>query len=284
MLTRFTYLLFIISIIVGSTSCNPEPKNNEKKISVSIEPQKYLLEKLVGDKYKINTAIPSGSNPETYDPSPSEMVNIGKSQIYFKIGNLGFENTWLNNISLNTPNLEIIDCSKGISILKDDHGHANGDPHIWSSPKTILQIARNMYNAVTEEDPSNKKFYLENFRQVEKQVQDTDSIIKLYLKDAPSKSFIIYHPSLSYFAKDYELNQYSIEFEGKSPTPKQLAELIRLAKKENIKVIFIQKEYDVKNAEVIAKEIGAKIVQINPLSYNWDQELIDISKSIAGAE
>lgn len=262
-------------------SCNSTTKNDDRTLSVSIEPQKYLLEQIVGDKYKINTAIPSGSNPETYDPSPSQMVNIGKSKIYFKIGNLGFENAWLKNISVNSPSLKIVDCSDGISIIKDDHGHANGDPHIWSSPKTVLSIATNMYNNVSEIDPQNKDYYLKRFQTVEKSILETDSIIKQTLNGAPTKSFVIFHPALSYFANEYELNQYSIEVDGKNPTPKQLADLIKKAKKDNVKVVFIQKEYDIKNAEPVANEIGAKIIQINPLSYDWDEELINIAKAIA---
>lgn len=277
------HLLYILILSISAfQACTPQKKSDEKILSVSIEPQKYLLEKLVGNKYIVNTAIPVGSNPETYDPSPSQMVNIGKSEMYFKVGNLGFENTWLKNISVNNPDMNIVDCSQGIQTIQDDHGHPNGDPHIWSSTKTALTVSTNMYNALIAHDPKHKDYYLDKFKTLEKTIQQTDSIIKSYIAEAPCKSFIIYHPALSYFAEQYGLHQYSIEVDGKNPTPKQIAELVKKAKQENIRVIFIQEEYDLKNAEPIANETGAKIVVINPLSYKWDQELIKIAKSVAG--
>lgn len=276
---QLIYILAIISL--GLTSCSSPAKPDEKTLSVSIEPQKYLLEKIVGDKYSVNVAIPSGSNPETYDPSPSQMVNIGKSQLYFKIGNMGFENTWLQNIANNNSHMSIVDCSIGIETIHDDHGHAHGDPHIWSSPQTALIMSKNMYNAMITLDPKHKDQYLTRFAELEKTIQQTDSIIQSYIADAPSKSFIIFHPALSYFAEQYGLKQLSIEIEGKAPTPQQMAQIIKQAKNENVKVVFIQEEYDMKNAEPIAKETGAKLVSINPLAYEWNEELIKIAKAIA---
>lgn len=278
------YTLVLLFIILPA--CKPRHTSTEKSLSVSIEPQKYFLKAIVGNKYTINTAIPAGSNPESYDPSPSQMVNIGKSLIFFKVGNLGFENTWLNNISINNPDLQIVDCSVGIPIITDGHGHKGhnhqgSDPHIWSSPSTALIISKNMYNSMIELDANNRDYYLERFKELERVILKTDSTIQSYLAEAPSKSFIIFHPALSYFADQYGLTQYSIEVDGKNPTPQQMSELIKQAKKDNVKVVFIQEEYDEKNAEPIAKELGANIVSINPLSYSWNEELIKIAKAIA---
>ncbi len=281
------YIIYTLSLLlVTLLGCKPPHTHTENALSVSIEPQKYFLEAIVGNKYTVNTAIPSGSNPESYDPSPSQMVNIGKSKMFFKVGNLGFENTWLNNISINNPDLQIVDCSVGIPIIMDDHGHAGhshegSDPHIWSSPSTALIISKNMYNSIVGLDPKHTNYYLERYKNLEKVILTTDSTIQSYLSEAPSKSFIIFHPALSYFADQYGLNQYSIEVDGKTPTPQQMSNLIQEAKKDNVKVIFVQEEYDQKNAEPIAKELGAEIVSINPLSYSWNEELIKIAKAIA---
>ena len=288
-----SFIKQLIFILIASgiiLSCNSKMKEDSKPIlSVSIEPQKFFLDTLVGDKYEINTVIPLGSNPETFDPSPSQMVKVGKSKAYYQIGKFGFENTWLNNIKYNNPEMLVVDCSQGISILEDshehddshEHSHPDGDPHIWSSTKTALTVAKNMYNSLVQLDKDNQNFYLDNYIILERRINKTDSIVRSYLKDAPSKSFIIYHPALSYFANDFGLNQMTIEVEGKAPTPRQLSQLIQRAKKENVKVVFIQAEFDQKNAEVVANEIGAKIVPLNPLSYNWDKEMINIAKALA---
>jgi len=283
---KYIPLSILCAIVLGLFySCKPSKTNNENMLSVTIEPQKYFLEAIVGNKFSVNTAIPSGANPESYDPSPSQMVNISKSKIYFKVGNMGFENSWLNNIGANNPHLKIVDCSVGIAqIIDEGHGHHGADPHIWSSPKGAASISKNMYNALIEYDSKNRDYYLERYKDAEKIIQQTDSIIRYYLDQVPSRSFIIYHPALSYFSNEYSLKQYSIEVDGKSPSPQQLAQLIKEAKKDNVKVIFLQPEFDRKNAETIAKELNAKIVPINPLSYNWSEELINIAKAIAQKE
>lgn len=92
---------------------------------------------------------------------------------------------------------------------------------------------------------------------------------------------MIYHPSLTYFAEEFGLEQLPIEADGKEPSPKQLKELIKTARNENVKVIFVQREFDIKQAETIAKEIGITPVEIAPLSYDWGQEMIHIAKSLA---
>lgn len=280
-MTRYIiYTLLLMTTAISSQSCKPKSLQKDKVLSVSIEPQRFFLEALVGDKFSVNTTIPAGSNPETYDPAPSQMVNIGKSAIYFKVGNMGFENTWLNNISNNNPAMTIVDCSVGIPHIHDAGHHGDCDPHIWSSPKSASIISKNMYNALIESDPQNRDYYLKNYTALEKNIQKTDSIIRSYLDSSTHKAFIIYHPALSYFADQYSLKQYSIEVDGKAPSPQQVAQLIQQARKDNVKVVFLQEEFDTKNAETIAKELNADLVSINPLSYNWDQELIKIAKAI----
>ena len=94
------------------------------------------------------------------------------------------------------------------------------------------------------------------------------------------RTFMIYHPALSYFARDYGLKQISIEEGGKEPSPAHLKKLIEESKKDSVKVIFVQQEFDLKNAKLIAKETGIRIVPINPLSYHWQEEMEQIAKAL----
>lgn len=274
-----------ISILLLST-CTTSQKQ-EQILTVSIEPQRYFLEQIVGDKFIVNTLVPSETSPEAYDPPPSVMVAMAKSPLYFKVGDLGFEKAWSKTLVSNNPNTKIIDCSHGISLLANDtrclHGHIHKeDPHVWSSPKSMLAFTRNIYQAMIEFDIANTSYYTSNFEKLTAHIKATDSIITDILKTASSRSFIIYHPALSYFAHDYNLTQHAIEFEGKSPTPPHLKSLIEKAKREHIRAVFIQRGFDQKNAEIIAQETGAKLFIINPLAYQWDEELIRIAKIITG--
>ncbi|MDD3787312.1 MAG: zinc ABC transporter substrate-binding protein [Petrimonas sp.] len=287
---KITYLLLISTIVFAG--CKTEQKN-DNVLSVTIEPQRFFLEKIVGEAYKINVIVPPGTSPETYEPTPAMMMDLGRSKMYFKVGALGFENAWSKSLAENNPDVTVVDCSRDIGLIYGTHNHDHEaddhdahadlpDAHVWSSPKTAAIFAENMYKALVFSDAENVETYKTNFDALKQIINQTDSSITALLSDIPSRSFIIYHPALSYFARDYGLEQHSIEFEGKSPSPAQIKELVDLAKREDIKVIFVQQGFDAKNAEVVANEIGAKVYKINPLAYEWDKELIRIAKILAG--
>ncbi len=290
---HYIFLLTLLSFI----GCNLAD-NNKSTVSVTIEPQRYFAEKIVGDNYNVNTIVPPGTSPETYDPTPSQMVALGKSDLYFKVGYLGFENAWGETLAENNTGVVVVNTSNEIPLIEgenlenvigghqhhDGHNHQGVDPHVWSSPKSALIMAENMLNAVVMADVENQKLYRKNFKTLQSEIVETDKIITSLLENAPVKSFIIYHPALAYFARDYNLTQYSIEFEGKSPSPQQLKQMIDFAREQGVKNIFVQKGFDTKNAESLAKEIGASIHSIDPLSYNWSEELINIAEILSKNE
>lgn len=306
---KYLYIVLLPALIMACTSGRQNNDAGKKRVfTVTIEPQRYFLDRIAGETpFTVNTLVPPGSSPETYEPAPSVMIDLGKSDIYFMVGGLGFENAWSQHLSKNNPNVTIVDCSEGIDLMKgfdpdhgsghdsehshqrhaaDDHGHAHShgalDPHVWSSPGTVKSIAGNMLKALVKADPDNEETFRANYNEFSVKIHQTDSLIRDLLKDAPSKSFIIYHPSLGYFAREYGLQQYSIEFEGKSPSPSQIKEIVDIARKEKINTVFIEKGFDSKNASVIAKEIGAKVFEIDPLRYEWDEELVRIATILAG--
>lgn len=291
---KYSGIFIIITLLLAACHSASDKKDGaEKKVlTVTIEPQRFFLESIAGDQFSVNTLVPPGANHETYEPPPSVMVDLGKSDIYFKVGDLGFENAWTVRLAKNNPDLIIVDCSEGIERIEGDchhdhssdhahdHSHA-GDPHVWTSPGVVKIFSRNMLDALIENDPENAGFYQANFEKLTGKVNATDSIIRSVLGQTPVKGFIIYHPALGYFADEYGLTQYSIEFEGKNPSPSQMRNLVDTARKERINTIFVQQGFDMKNAEVIAKEIGAEVYEINPLAYEWDQELIRMATLLA---
>ena len=138
-------------------------------------------------------------------------------------------------------------------------------------------FTKNMLEALVKADPANEPLYLSNYEMLTQKINTTDSTIQALLQNAATRAFIIYHPALGYFARDYGLHQYSIEFEGKNPSPSQVKQLVDLARKEKINTVFIQRGFDAKNARVIADEIDADLFEIDPMSYKWDEELIRIA-------
>ncbi|GHV59860.1 zinc ABC transporter substrate-binding protein [Bacteroidia bacterium] len=282
---RFTLIL----LALGLVACSGQPIQ-ENRIMVTIEPQRYFAEQLADSLFEIMTMVPVGSSPESYDPTPREMMQLAKSKAYFCIGHIGFENAWLHRLKSNHPQVRFFDNSKGIHWISGDHhhhdaidndSHSHIDPHTWPSPVEARMIAQNMFAALSKIDPKHTDTYRENLERLLLEIDETDQIVRSYLSHSSQKSFIIYHPALTYFARDYGLTQYAIETEGKEPSPEQLKQLVDLAKKESIRTVFIQQEFDRKNAEIIARETGCRLEVINPLSYHWREEIIRIAKILS---
>jgi len=292
-INKSIYALLIGLLCLSLNSCI-SGKKDKPVITVTILPLKYFADQIVGNKIDVMCMVPAGSNPESYDPSPNQLVSLSKSKAYLAVGDLGFELAWLNKLQQNQPALKIYKTSKDIHLIdngkecNESHSHVESgshfgpDPHTWSSPKTARVIALNILTAIIDTDPENEKLYRKNFVRLIKEIDQTDSFLSKKLKPLKSRSFLIYHPALTYLARDYGLNQFSVEFNGKEPTPQHLKGLIDVAKKNHIGVIFIQKEFDSKNAQILAQESGCKIAVIDPLSYQWSQGLIKIATVLAG--
>ena len=260
----------------------------ENIITVTIEPQRYFAEQLADSLFRIECMVPAGTSPETYDPTPAQMAKLARSKAYFRIGHIGFEEVWIDKLKQNYPQMPFFDNSEGISLIASEHSHSVNhaheqgiDPHTWSSPKAARRIVQNMYEALVKIDPENKSRYAGNLQQMLEQIDTLDEKVTQLLSNSSQKAFIIYHPALTYFARDYGLTQYSIEADGKEPSPELLKTLMETAKEKGIKTVFVQQEFDRKNAELVAKETGCRLITINPLSYDWEKEIVHIAQALS---
>ncbi len=283
-------LLIFLCCSILIASCTTHQKQTEPTLTVTIEPLRYFTETIVGEKFKVVSMVPDGVSPETYDPTPQQLVALSKSKAYLQIGHIGFEQSWIKKLQDNTPNLPFYDTSKGINLIHatcghthHTHEHAGIEPHTWNSTINAHIIAENIYNAVSEIDPANASYYKNRLDSLNQIIVETNEIVQKYLADA-DKTFMIYHPALTYFARDYGLTQISIEEAGKEPSPSHLQELIKTCKQNGTRIIFVQKEFDMHNAQMIAKEIGVEVVSINPLNYHWKDEMIQIAKTLSHSE
>ena len=279
-------LIYILTLLVLSACNNTSPKDERSLLTVTIEPLRYFTEAIGGDYFQIISMVPKGSNPESYDPAPQQLIDLSKSQAYFRIGYIGFEQSWMKKLEANAPNMKVFDTSKGIDLIQGeghwhgDHFHEGGvEPHTWNSTKNASIIADNICQALCELDTEHQAYYKHRTDSLKKLFDQTDKEIRSLLEEADS-TFLIYHPALSYFARDYGLKQISIEENGKEPSPAQLKNLIETCRKEKVHVIFVQQEFDQRNAQLIADELGVSIVSINPLSYDWREEMLHVAKAL----
>ncbi len=281
--------LEILFALTGCAGQKTKKEDNMPTISVTIEPLRYFTEAIAGDKFKVASIVPKGSSPETYDPTPQQLVSLNKSEAYLRIGYIGFEHTWMDKLRANAPNMQVFDMSKGIDLIhenEDDrkeegHSHEGGiEPHIWNSAENALIISQNIYDALCQLDSANNLYYAHRLDSLQKIIRQTDLRVRELLQDADS-AFMIYHPALSYYARDYGLLQIPIEKGGKEPSPAYLRHLIRQAREHGVRVVFVQPEFDMRNAQLIADETKTKIVPINPLNYDWQNEMITLSKALS---
>jgi len=283
-------LLLAIAAIFGS--CSSKKTQNEepsKFITVSILPQKTFVKKITGDDFVVNVLIPPGTSPAAYTLLPSQLEEISKSAIWFRIGYIGFEQSWQDKIAQANSKMKVVDLSEGLDLIaqvKEQHGdhfHLSGvDPHIWLSPVLVKEMAKRILDEVSKLNPEQSVKYKTNYLEFVKEIDQLNIEIASKLKPFEGRKIIVFHPSLSYFARDYGLLQYSLESGGKEPTPQRMKELIDISKKENIKVMYIQGELDRDHARVFAEEVGGQIIQVRPLDPAWAENLMEMTNIFVG--
>lgn len=281
----FLWLMVLLSGLLlhacGSASHTPDSR---KVVTVSLPPQKFLLDRIVGDRMEVRCLLGQGSDPESYEPGMSQMLNLEKSVAYFRIGHIGFEDAIIDKVKQACPDLEIFDNSKGVSYVFGTHGDESPDevdPHIWSSPANVRIIAANMLRAAVSVDSVNAPYYEANFRRLMATVDSVDHVVGEMVEAAPSRSFVVWHPSLSYFARDYGLKQISLGAEHKESSVGDLRQRVGLAKESGARIFFMQQDVDSRAAQSIVSETGLKAVSVNPLNYRWDEEMVNTARALA---
>ena len=272
--------------------CNCHSSHTAKQsVVVTLEAQRYFAEKIAGDHFEVYTVVPTGQSPETYDPAPHEMIRIAQSKAYLQIGRIGFEQAWMHVIRQNNPHLQFFDLSEGVQWIEEEiheiqedlghkHHHDGIDPHIWNATGTAKIIAHNTLQAFLHLDPANQTVYMDNYRQLIQEIDDTANRLHEILDTLTCRAFVIYHPALTYFANEFSLRQLAIEAEGKEPSVASMKALIDEAKKAQVRVVFVQQEFDHKHAEQVAAEIGARTVEINPLDRRWKEQMTHIANEL----
>lgn len=271
--------LCILALTLLSCHSTKE-KTTQGVIMVSIEPLCYFTEQIAGNRFDVASIVPENYSPELYEPTPQQLIETSNAKAYIKIGQLGFEKTWLKKICENESRLPIFCVTDSIESDANGMKITAFDPHVWTSPRYAETICRKICSSLCQIDSAGTLIYQKNLLTCIKRIYQVDKKIHQTLKDVQCRTFVTAHPSFTYFASDYGLTQLCIEKDGKEPTPQELAELIRQCKQENVKVILIQPGFDKNNAEAIARETGAHIVNVNPLNKNWEVEMLLVAKAL----
>lgn len=260
-------------------------------IFVSIPPQRYFVQQIGRDLVSVQVMVRPGASPATYEPKSSQMAAIAKADVYFSIG-VPFEDVWLEKIAAANPEMPIVATDHGIEKLPmathhhdhdralegHDHGSDQGqghhlDPHVWTAPLLVKQQARTIATALKQIDRVHQNRYEANYATFAEALTQLDRELREALEGLENRKFMVFHPSWGYFAQAYGLLQVPVEVEGKSPKPGHLHEIIEHARKDKLRVVFVQPQFSTKSARTIAAAIGATVVVADPLAEDWANNL-----------
>ena len=281
---KILYLFIYIALAMMLYSCNnTEKKSYDNTIFVSIAPLKPIVEAIVGDDFSVEVLVPAGASPETFEPTPKQFIALNESVMVLSTGLLDFEKSILQRVH---DQSKVINLSQGIATIAGScshthhgkHCHHGVDPHIWCSPKCIDIMAKNTYNAIVAMVPD--KDYTTAYSTLNEQIKELDSVVTKLCNNSSLPYFIIYHPALTYLARDYNLEQVAIEHEGKEPSAKHIATIIERARRDGIKRVFYQSEFPESSVAIVAEDIGAETVEINPLDENIFENIVTIATLI----
>ena len=282
---NITGLLILSLCVISCTPANLQESVDTVGFVVSILPQQEFVRSVGGDRVEITVMVPPGASPHSYEVTPAQMVKLSRAKIYAKVGSpIEFEITWLDKLIAVNKNMLVIDCSKGIELIhSNDPDEPGMDPHIWTSVSNVKIMVQNICEGLSQVDPTNRAFYEKNRDAYLGKLDTLDKDIRSNLDGVNNRSFIVYHPAWCYFAHDYGLKQQGIEQEGKEPKAAYMARLITEAKSQNIKVIFVSPEFDARNAETIAREIGGRVVIIDPLAGDFLENMRNVARALKEA-
>jgi len=299
---RSTIWFLILALYTSSCGSRSGSGSGERVITVTIPPFAWFVEAIAGDDFKVHVMLPAGADHHIWEPLPAQINSLSGSEAFITNGQLGFEEAWMDRFLQVSPDMKILDLSRNIQLIEvgetqtveslgyeghnhegdshDTHAHGGPDPHYWMSPLSARVMAEDVRRFLTELNPDSSAKYVTNLDVLNRKISEVDSLVRQAMATASNTPVMIYHPALAYMGRDYGFEQVSFEDEGKSPSPARMKELIDLARAKEIKTIFIQAEYDVRNAQSLSSETGAELVVINPMNSEWPEAVMEVAEAI----
>lgn len=291
-------------LVMAAPAAWPANQPVQLKIFVSVLPIKTFVDTIGGERVETKAMVLPGHSPATYDPSPKQVAELAKADLYVRVG-VPFESAWMERIQAANPEMPILDLRDGLPLRAQeahDHEHGDGhgsdrrhdesnhssttpemDPHIWTSPILVRKMAVAIRDRLSALDPAGAALYAQNQERFDAALVDLHQRIQASLTGLESRAFLVYHPAWGYFADTYGLEQVPIQRAGKEPGPRRLAALIEQAKATGTRAIFVQPEFDKRTAEQVARSIGGRVEVATPLAADYAANLQRFAAILADA-
>jgi zinc transport system substrate-binding protein len=291
-------LLLMLSLL-APTLAMAEPL----RVFASVIPIQTFVQKVGGKHVDARVMVRPGFSPHTYEPTPQQISALSSAALYVRTG-VPYEKVWMDRIRAASPRMQVLDARAGIDLREieahghDEHKHADEhhdehasahedhheqDPHVWVSPPLVKHMIGQIRDKLIELNPDHAADFTRNHDALAAELNALDTELHTLLDPLPNREFMVFHPAWGYFADTYQLIQTPIENQGKRPGPRALAALIDQAKHEGIKIIFVQPQFDKRQARQVAKAIGGAVVAVDPLAADYIDNLRRVGQQFAQA-
>lgn len=283
--------LLLILLAISAPSCSSRGGEGQASVTVSNPAMSYFVCRLAPPEVKVNVMIPQGADHDTYTPRPSQMASLASSAAYIAYGPLEFETTWKDRILSTAPGIKWCDVSDGIDLITggeatscqhhtDGHDHTAADPHFWLSPRQAAIMSRNVSVVLKSVFPSSAEKIDSALSSLLQDVSTADSALAAVAAERSGETFVVYHPALSYVARDYGFRQLSLGSEATAPTPRLLAAYADSARRAGARVFFLQPGVTPDRVESLADEMKTDIVTLQPESADWPKTMRTITDAL----
>src|SRR5271157_969321 len=307
-------LLVFVGLWAGVPTHAQDKPEGKVKVFVGINPIAYSVERVGGPNVEVSVLVGPGQDPHTFELTPKVVAKLANAQVLFEMG-FPFEETLIKKVGSTFKNVQVADLQQGIKLrsmteeeaeaeeaaheAEHEHGHGHGhgdaeehehhhesgdtDQHTWLDPRLVKIQARTIADTLIRIDPSHKDQYEENLKGYLTDLDAVHEQLTKALAPVKGKSFFVFHPALGYFGDAYGLKQVPVQIGGKEPTARQLARLIEMAKKDGVKVIFVQPQFSKKSAEALAKSIDGAVVPLDDLAPDYFKNLQEMADKLDSA-
>lgn len=262
----FLFIFFVSSLTISAG-----------EVLVSIAPYQGLVESIVGPEHTVRLLVPGGVSSHSFEASPKQLDRLQNADLWFCIGEQ-FEQRVMEVVDL-----KAVDLRQGVLLLHghgcQHHRHDAADLHVWLSPEVLLIQIETILKAVTQQWPEQEEVFKTNSSMLKKSLRSLNSELKKRFEPYRGRAILVSHPAYGYLCRDIGIEQISVEVEGRDPTPKQLTELIQSVQLHQIRVVFTQPQHGNKGAEIIARQMGLSIKELDPYHHDVIGNLREITEA-----
>ena len=277
----------------GSSETTSSPAVEKPTVVVSIVPQAYVVDRIAGDLVETLVLVGPGQNPHSYEPTPRQMATLADADVWIT-SSTDFETALIPKIRSMYPDLLVIDGTDGVKFrTMEEHDHeaedhqeemeiheTNIDRHTWLGREPMKIMAKHIAEALTTIDGTHAPEYETKLTTFIAEIDGLFEALSQELSSLAGSTVFVYHPSFGYLFDEFGIIQKAVETGGKEPTAKNLTRLINEARAADVSIIFVQAQFPVNAARNVAEAIGAQVVPLDPLAYDWMENIRTIGETL----